>query len=393
VSFVRSDSDSGNDRVAVVGIGCSPPKRDSGMTAETLALRAARDAIRDAGLTAADIDGVVGPPEVQARDIVSGLGLPDVAWWANTPVPFSFQVMEAVNAVVSGACTTALAYHTTTRAAGTSRAAASDPLRARTELGASRPGHTPDSIAGAVAYAAWAARYLAEFSTTREDFALVAINNRSNAVRNPNAPLRAPLTMDQYFEARMVRDPLCVLDMDYAVDGADAIVITSAQRAADFAYPVLVHAAAAGMTSRPVEDQLAGFADGGQNAVVKRLWARSQLSLDDIDIFYPYDGFSILNLRWLEVVGYCSDGEAGVFLKTNWDADTQQVLINGRVPMNTHGGSLSAGAMQGSGHILEAVRQLRGTAGHRQVTDARVALITPGGFFHNASALILRAQR
>ncbi len=379
------------DRVAVVGVGSTPHLRDSGATGRTLALRAAREAIRDAGLTAADIDGVVGSQTVHAREIVTGLGLPEVHWWANTHVPFTYQLIEAAHAVYSGACEIALAYHAPTRLAGTSRSAAADPLRARQGLGANRPAHTPDSVGGAVGYAAWAARYAAEFGLKREHLGLIAINARSNAARNPRSALRDPLTMAGYLQSSMVRDPLCVLDMDYPVDAADALVITTAERAADLAKPpVLIHALTGGMTGLADEEQLAGLDQSGQQVVMRRLWKRSDVGLSDVDVVFPYDGFSFLALRWLEVMGYCGDGEGGAFLDQHWDSAGQRVLIDGRVPLNPHGGSLASGGTQGAGHLHEAVLQLRGEAEQRQVPDARVALVTPGGLFHNATGVILR---
>jgi acetyl-CoA acetyltransferase len=380
------------DKVAIVGVGSTPHLRESGTTARTLALRACRDAIRDAGLKGADIDGIAGSTEVQAYEIASGLGLPAVRWWVNNPIPFTFQIVEAMNAVYSGAAETVLAYHATRRAPGTSRSAAADPFRARGGLGGNRPAHTPDTIAGAVGYAAWASRYLHEFGARREYFGLVAINDRTNAMRNPQAALRTPLTMAGYLAARMVREPLSVLDMDYPVDAADAFVVTTAERAAGLPHPsVLVHTATSGMTAHPDEDQQADLYHTGQQVVVDRLWAASDLKLDDMDIFFPYDGFTVITLRWFETVGYCGDGEAGPFLEANWSSEQNRILIGGRVPVNTHGGSLSGGGTQGSGHVREAVLQLRGEAGGRQVPGARAALLTPGGFFFNAGGLVLRA--
>jgi acetyl-CoA acetyltransferase len=115
------------------------------------------------------------------------------------------------------------------------------------------------------------------------------------------------------------------------------------------------------------------------------------LTLDDVDVYYPFDGFTITTLKWMEDIGYCGLGEAGDFLDDNWDAATGRIVINGRVPVNSHGGNMSEGASQGSGHIREAVQQLRGEAGQRQVEGARVALVTPGGFFFTPGGLILRA--
>ena len=382
------------DLVAIVGCATTPYVRDRGRSLSAMTLEACVGAIRDAGLGAADIDAIVGSTStIPAHEVQSGLGIPACTWWANMPIPFTAQVIAAVQAVHSGFCETVLAYHATYRSAGTSRAAGHDPFRSRSGPGLNKLSASPDTIAGAVGYAAWASRYLHEFGRTREDFGLVAINGRSNAALNPHAALRAPLTMDDYLTARMVRHPLSMLDMDYPIDGADAFVITSAERARDLpGQAVLVHAATLGMTGHCLEEETSSLTDTGQQVVARNLWARSDLTLDDIDIYFPYDGFTVITLRCFETIGYCGDGEAGDFLRSNWDPATGRVQINGRVLVNPHGGSLSEGGTQGSGHVREAVDQLRGRAGARQAPGVKHALVTPGGFFFTAGGLILRTE-
>jgi acetyl-CoA acetyltransferase len=124
--------------------------------------------------------------------------------------------------------------------------------------------------------------------------------------------------------------------------------------------------------------------------VIDALRARSDFWIDDVDVFLPYDGFSIITLNWIENAGWCGPGEAGDFLAEHWDSESGRVLIDGRVPINPHGGSLSEGGTQGSGHVREAVFQLQGRAGPRQVPGASTALVTPGGFFFNAQGMTLR---
>jgi acetyl-CoA acetyltransferase len=136
--------------------------------------------------------------------------------------------------------------------------------------------------------------------------------------------------------------------------------------------------------------QLPGFARHGQTVAAEQLWARSDAKLEDMDLFYAYDGFTIIALSWFEQLGWCGIGEAGDFLDEHWREDQSRIMINGRVPVNTHGGSLSEGGSQGSGFIREAVQQLRGSAGERQIDGARTALLGVGGFFFNSQAAILR---
>jgi len=181
--------------------------------------------------------------------------------------------------------------------------------------------------------------------------------------------------------------------VDVAVDGADAFILTTAERARDLPQrPVLINATASGMVDRNDEDQLPGLHDHGQQIVVEEMKRRGDLWIDDVDLYYPYDGFSFLTLSWIENAGLCKPGEGGDFLREHWNAAEQRVMYRGRVPFNTHGGSLSEGATQGSGHIREAVMQLQGRAGSHQVRDARTALLTIGGFFFNAQALSLRTE-
>ncbi len=393
------------DKVAVAGVGLSPYARDRGATTElALVLEAAVAAIRDAGLTAGDIDGVVGggllTGGIDPATVVSALGLPAVTWWTRAAPPIMNHLAAAINAVWTGACEVALVYHSVYRVGGFSRSASADPFRRRATFGlpdgraATGDGHSdgePWSMHGSAGYAAWAGRYLAEFGASREDFGRIAINDRTNAAANPNAVLREPLTMAGYLGGRMVREPLCLYDMDIPVDGADAFIVTTAERARDLrTVPVLIHAATMGMTAPPEEHLAAGLDATGQPLAARDLRAKSDLWLDDIDVFFPYDGFTIVALRCFESYGFCGPGEAGAFLADNWDGAEDRIKINGRVPVNTHGGSLSEGGSQGAGHLREAVTQLRAQAGRRQVPGARVALLTPGGFFFNAQGLILR---
>ena len=144
------------------------------------------------------------------------------------------------------------------------------------------------------------------------------------------------------------------------------------------------------MIDRNEEDQTPSLAEHGQRVVVDALRAKSDFWIDGADLYFPYDGFSFITLSWLEAVGYCGRGEAGAFLAANRDPTTGRVMIHGRVPMNPHGGALSEGGTQGSGHLREAVHQLQGRAGERQVPDARTAIVTAGGFFFNAQGVTLR---
>jgi acetyl-CoA acetyltransferase len=382
------------DQVAIAGVGSTGFTRSSGRSSLSLALEASTKAILDAGLTAADVDAVFvlgegGAPTPQL--LASSLGVDEVTYFSRPTPVVMFSIIDAMSALHAGVCDTALVVSSMLRLPGTSRSAANDPFRRQLRMGGgARP--LPESINLAAAYAAWAGRYVYEHGTSREPFGRVAINARTNAGRNPLAVMRTPLTMDDYLAARMIREPLCLLDMDIPADGADAFVLTTAERARSLAQPpVLIHVATAGLVGNNTEDQLESLAHHGQHVVVKALKARSDIWLDDIDVYFPYDGFSIITLAWMENAGWCPPGGAERFIAEHWDEGAGRILINGRVPVNPHGGSLSEAATRGTGHLREAVLQLRGSAGDRQVPGARAALVTPGGFFFNSQGAVLRA--
>lgn len=381
------------DQVAVVGWSTTGYNRGAPTsdTATTLALRACAGAVRDAGLTAADVDGLCGT-SVLATTVQAGLGLPRVTWWANSYLPFTLNLTAAVHAIHAGTCETALVYHSPFRSPALSRQAAKDPLRARMTGTPHQAPLWPMTMTGPMGYAAWALRYMHEFGATREDLGRIAINSRTNAMSNPHAVFRDPLTMEDYLSARMIRPPLGLLDMDVPVDGGTAFVLTSAERARDLVErPVLVHALSMGQTRHPEPDQVIGLGDSGKEIATEELWRKSDLNLADMDLLLPYDGFSIICLTWLEALGLCKLGEAPQFLRDNWSNAENRILVGGRVPVNTHGGSLSEAGTQGAGHFREAVTQLSGRAGDRQVPGARAAVLTAGGFQFNATAMVLHS--
>ena len=380
------------DQVAIVGIGSTGFSRDAGgRSSKALACEASIRAIRDAGFEASDIDGIVGAAEPggpSPNQMSAALGLPQVTHFASPSPVAVFALVDAINAIFSGACDTLLLYFAYQRLPWNSRSAARDPFRRHFSMGVTPLPESPDPAA---AYAAWASRYIHEYDAPREDFGRVALNSRAGAARNPLAAMQAPLSMDDYLQARMIREPLCMLDMDIPVDGADAFVLTTTERARKLTpNPVVIHAASVGLVGTNDEDQLPSLRRHGQHVVVESLRAKSDLWLQDVDVFFPYDGFTIITLGWIENFGWCKPGGAGRFLEEHWDDKAGCAMIEGRVPINPHGGSLSEGATRGSGHLREAVVQLRGDAGERQVANASSALIGCGGFFFNSQGAILR---
>jgi acetyl-CoA acetyltransferase len=379
------------DNVAIAGASTTGfTARNTARSPASYAAEACIEVLRTCGLTAADIDGLCGSIP-SAHHLQATLGLPQLTWHANPVIPFVNQLAAAASAVHSGLCDVVLAYHVGYRLAWNTASALKDPFRRGQALAPGGAAPAPEDIAGAVGYTAWASRYRHEHGAPREHFGYVAINDRSNAARNPAAALREPITMDDYLAARMIRWPLCLLDMDVAVDGADAFVITTAERARDLPLPpVLINALALGMVDNNEEDQQVSLRHHGQHVVVEALRAKSDFWIDDVDVYFPYDGFTVITLNWIENAGWCGPGEAGAFIEQHWDKAEARILIDGRIPVNPHGGALSEGGTQGSGHLREAVHQLQGLAGQRQVDGARRAIVTAGGFFFNAQGVTLR---
>jgi acetyl-CoA acetyltransferase len=390
------------DQVAIAGLGLAPYSRaNTGRTPGALAVAACVDAITDAGIDRNDIDGISGST-VGAAYVQAGLGIEEIDWWCNTWLPFSNQLDTAIAAVQSGMSEVVLVYHSQFFGPRSSVAAQQDPLRVREEIGGMDyrayfgAGHNdgePDGIVGIAGYAAWAEKYLREFGVDKTALGRIAVNDRSNAARNPNAVLRKPLTLDDYRAARMVRAPLALYDMDIAVDGADAFIVTTAERARDMRHPaVLVHACASGQARNSSEIHTTDFDHTAQALTGARLRGRSDLPLGDADVYCLYDGFTIITLNWLENLGLCGRGEASEFVDKHWDGDQSRLSIGGRALLNPHGGNLSEGHSDGSGHAREAVAQVRGTAQDRQVRQARSAVLAIGGLFNSkVSAYVLRA--
>ncbi len=381
------------DRVSIANASTTGfVARNTERSPASLAAEACVNVLRDSGLTAADVDGICGSMP-DARVMQAALGIPEVTWFANPPIPFVNQLAAAASAVYSGLCDVVLAYHAAYRLAWNTSSASKDPFRRSISMGSDAGGSPPppESIAASAGYTAWASRYMHEYGAPREHFGYVALNDRSNAARNPAAAMRAPLTMDDYLTARMIRWPLCLLDMDVPVDGADAFIVTTAERARDLPHPpALINAITLGMTEKNDEDQQPSLRHHGQHVVVDALRKKSDFWIDGVDVYFPYDGFTVITLNWIENAGWCGPGEAGAFLEQHWDTAGGRALIDGRIPINPHGGALSEGGTQGSGHIREAVHQLQGRAGDRQVAGARTAIVTAGGFFFNAQGVTLR---
>jgi acetyl-CoA acetyltransferase len=396
------------DKIAVVGVGSTPYGRDLKRSQLSLALEASVKAIEDAGIDRQEIDGICGtgmdPLAMGGAGFLTlqgALGIDETTWVKNGWLGSCF--VYAAEAVFSGLCDVALVVQAYTREISMSRSAANDPFRMRAaELGQAGKAITGFGdfarrwIHSGEPYAAWMGRYMKDYGATKEVFGRIAVNNRSHAARNPNAVMRTPITLEDYYASRPIWAPMQMLDMDVPVDCGEAVILTTAERAKDLARkPVYIHAMSLG-GSRVGEfyENSPPWSETSPWISLKGAWARSELTVEDIDLFYPYDGYSINTVALTEAAGFCGPGEATDLFKSAWDEAANILRLNGgRTLVLTHGGGLSQGRAGGFNFYTEAVRQLRGTEGERQAANASTALLCAGSsFFHDPATVILRAD-
>jgi acetyl-CoA acetyltransferase len=235
-------------------------------------------------------------------------------------------------------------------------------------------------------------RHMHVYGTKRDALAEIVISQRENAIPRETAVRRNPLTLEEYYQAPMLADPLCRLDFCLETDGAIAIITTTKDRAKDLKQrPVYIHGAHHGgrrewgrafaWMGMPTDEY---FASSGMKPIADQLWRKSGVGPKDIDVALLYDHFSCMVLMQLEDYGFCAKGEGGDFVQSGAIR-----YKGGSIPVNTHGGQLSEGYIIGMTHLREAVEQLRGTAVN-QVKDAELALATGGPAHLPVSGCVLR---
>jgi acetyl-CoA acetyltransferase len=246
------------------------------------------------------------------------------------------------------------------------------------------------AVSAAQFYAPVANSYRRRYGIEAEDTAAVALAARRHAALHPLAMMRdRPLTMEDYLASPIVTEPFRVLDCCLETDAAAAVIVAHPSVAAGAAHRVVdILGAGEGRPNPP--DDLASRRDLhriGLHGAAARAFAMAGVEIGDVDVAGVYDCFTFVVLLQLEALGVCGPGEAGAFARSG------ALELGGAFPTNTHGGLLSQGHMWGMNHVIEMVRQLRGAAGHRQVTDAEVAVVTGWGDFGDGTALVLGAQR
>jgi acetyl-CoA acetyltransferase len=378
--------------VAIAGVGYSEISRAGSPDPRRLTFDAVTEALADAGLTGAEVDGIFeysfGGESPTAQQVARLIGSPNLDAFAdimpNNPSGLGGP-LAGVMAVASGVCETVVAFRCLTRDAGYTGGVKEGP----DEIAGRDQFLTPYGYLGGILVnmALAKRRWMAEYGRGEEDFGRIAVNARRWSALNPRAVLRDPISLDDYLAARMIADPLRILDCDYPVNGACATVFTTVDRARDLRQPpVLVESMAYG-TGPQVDWVFAGdYLYGGTVPCADRLWSRSAFGPDDVDVAQVYDGFTTVTLQWIEALGFCGRGESG-----DWLGDGSRIAPGGDLPMNTSGGQLAEGRLHALGHLNEAVLQLRGECGERQVPDAEVGLVACG-LYPQAGAMVLTTE-
>ncbi len=384
--------DAVRSRVAIAGIGVAGLGEAHGYTELEILGQAATRAVADAGLTMRDIDGVA-----TCSSSATMWGMPVVEYLGLRPQfiestmlggsSFLAHLLPSILALESGQCNAVLVcYGSTQRTATFGR---KEGVKARSLLDP-QPFEQPYApIQPITSYALAAQRHMHEFGTTRRQLAEVAVAARKWAQLNPEAVMRDPLSIDDVLNARMVSDPLSVRDCCLVTDGAGAYVLVRSDRAKELPRkPVYVRGSATAVWNR----QISSMADLTTTAAAEsgaRALSMAGVAVKDIDVVQLYDAFTINPILFLEDLGFCKKGEGGAFVENG------AIAPGGRLPVNTNGGGLSCvhPGMYGIFLLIEAVRQLRGDCGARQVADAELALVHGnGGTLSSQSTAVLATE-
>jgi acetyl-CoA acetyltransferase len=368
-------------QTAIAGIGQTEFSKDSGRSELRLAAEASLAAIRDAGLTPADIDGMVtfSMDSNDELELMRSLGVPGLNWTARTPfggVGACATVQLAAAAVASGAARAVLIYRAFNERSGRrfgqpQSGGYAGQAAQRYALHQSYGLDTPAKV-----YAMWYEHYMQRYGVTNEDLGRYVVVARKHAATNPAAwYYEKPITLEQHQNSRWIVEPvLRLLDCCQESDGGVGVVVTSLERARDLAQPParILAAGQSQLTHGEImydyyRDEFSDCLEA--QALSRRFWNETGFKPADIDVAMIYENFSPIVLMCLEAHGFCKKGEAKDFIASG------EIEIGGSLPVNTNGGLLGEAYIHGLNNITEAVRQIRGTAAN-QVEDARHAFVT-----------------
>jgi acetyl-CoA acetyltransferase len=359
-------------KTAVVGIGSAGCGEAPGRSAMELMAQASLAAIADAGLKLTDIDGVFAATSTHAFPSVSVseyLGIYP-KFFDGTNVggsSFEMHLIQAALALDAGLCNAALiCYGSNQRTAGGRLVSMAESQWTETPY---KPRHP------ITAYALAASRHMHQYGTTRENLADVAVAARAWANLNPDAFAHGPLTREDVLSARMVSDPLTSRDCCLVTDGGGACVMVRADRAKDLKRKPAYLLSAAGAHSHRSIAQMRDLTITAAAESGKRAFEMAGLKTTDVDLLMLYDAFTINTILFLEDLGYAPKGEGGRFVADG------AIAPGGKLAVNTNGGGLSCvhPGMYGMFLIIEAVTQLRGDAGKRQLSKCDIALAHGNG--------------
>jgi acetyl-CoA acetyltransferase len=357
-----------------------------GLSPLDLMAQGTQRALADCGLALKDVDGLfcaTAQSRLSVLAFAEYLGV-QPAYIDSTIVggsSFEYHVAHAAAAIALGLCNVAVvAYGSTQRSIG----------RRQVSMREINPYETPfRPFMPSSAYALAASRHMHQYGTTREQLAAVAVAAREWALLNPVAWEKKPLTIEGVLSARMVSYPFTVRDICLVTDGGGAIVLTSAERARALKKPpVYVLGCGQSITHNAISS-MPDLTVTGAVASGKEAYAMAKLGPADVDAVELYDAFTLNTVLFLEDLGFCKKGEGGAFVSGG------RIAPKGALPVNTNGGGLSYchPGMYGLFVLIEAVRQLRGECGARQVKDCEVALAHGnGGVLSSQSTVILGTQ-
>jgi acetyl-CoA acetyltransferase len=379
-------------KAAIVGIGTTDYYRHGSATKtnQGLLCEAILTACADAGIDPTEIDGFTGYSEqVPPSTIAPSLGVKELRYsgfvWGGGGGGSCAAIGNAVAAIEAGYANVVVLYHAVRRVEA-SRVGGAGGLTATAS-----PFTAPYGLGTPVQqFAMIVRRHMHLYGTTSEDFGRLAISQRNHALRNPRSVMKSELTLEDYLSSRMIADPFRLFDCCQENDGGAAIIVTSLERARDLrqapAEILGVSMGGWGAWGYMLSDQNAPadyYATAGHRLIAKNLYERTGLAADDIDVAQLYDHFTGMVLLQMEDYGFCEPGGSGAFV-----AAGEASWPNGRIPVNTSGGNLSEVNLHGTTHLIEGVKQIRGTS-TSQVENAQVCLVTGGPSPIPSSSMIL----
>jgi acetyl-CoA acetyltransferase len=346
-----------------------------------LEARVIADALADAGLRLADVDGVA--HAWSSLDLAEFLGISPTFTEATYIGGSSYElyVEKAAAAIAAGQAETILVVYGASPRSDRRRGVESWPHQA----GSADEFETPYGLGLMGAYALAASRHMATYGTTSEDLAAIAVNTRRWAQLNPDARVQDPLTVEDVLASREYCTPLHQLDCCLVTDGAGAIVVTSAERARSLRRPPIFVLGTGTCHSHNMISAMPDLTETPGRVSGRRAFEMAGITTHDVDLLMGYDSFTITALLHLEDLGFFAKGEAAGFVAEGGTAP------GGPLPMNTNGGGLSYThpGMYGVFLLTEAVRQLRGDAGRRQLADPQVAVAHGSGQYLSAMSTVV----